>query len=83
MTNFDLAEKVTVSAVVDGEQFEGVFGPGVVDMPDAVGDVLVAQGLAKFTATSTADKPRKARSSSLVDSQQSNESEIPTDQNEE
>lgn len=46
MSKFTLTEPIHVDLRVDGEDFSGDYTAGDVELPDAVADLLVAQGFA-------------------------------------
>lgn len=55
--SYNLPEAVHVDMRVDGETISKDFGPGVVDLPQPVADLLVSQGLAtQSTSKSKAGK---------------------------
>ena len=62
--SYAIAEAVTVSMSHEGEDLSGTYGPGVVELPDVLGELLVAQGQATVSteaAVKPAPKPRKPK----------------------
>lgn len=53
---YTISEAVHVSTTVDGESVELDFTPGDIDLPEAVADLLVAQGIATPVAAKKAAK---------------------------
>ncbi|MDE2100147.1 MAG: hypothetical protein KGL39_23025 [Patescibacteria group bacterium] len=57
MAKFTLTQEVSISAVVDGEQYDAQVGPGVVELPESVGELLSAQGVASRVTSKKSTAP--------------------------